>query len=109
MALVRALGRAHLETRRGVATKLKELICETLKLEPEHYSLELPPNETYLGDYDIYLHIICDSTEERIDLGSTIVEYLKMGVSTALPDERMRAGVYLDLGTHRFWAEKCRT
>ena len=105
MALARILGTASAVNRRALGTGHRQAICEFIGLDPDdprQYSIEIPPE--YLGEWDYYIHILCDPTPEREEKGQLMAEAI-LGSIKERGARFDRIGVWLDIGTKRFWAQ----
>lgn len=68
MAHIIILGSISDSLRDRLALLLREVTCEVLGLDitdKRQYSREIPPKDSYRGEYFFYIRIECDKTVER--------------------------------------------
>lgn|GEM_PF-5539831 len=108
MAKVEINGHASAPQRLDLGIRIFPDVCKILgDLDPEpktgHCSVVVPEASFY-GKWNYYVEVKCDpntNREERIEaMAHEILAKIKGGG----PDYEA-AGVYLDIGTKRFWAE----
>lgn len=112
MALNRVLGTAGQLVRQSLGISSRFKISEIIGLDssdPTQYSYEAPCDDAYGGAYLFYLHILCDPTEDREERGQEMANAVRDHIASTcllkdVDDYQNLAGVWLDIGTKRFWA-----